>query len=52
MADHSTPSTMAPLTEEALLADRMSFWESFTSASTYAAGAVILLVIAMWIFLV
>ena len=51
MADIA-PATQAPLTEEALLADRLSFWASFTSYGTMAAGAVILLVLAMWIFLV
>jgi hypothetical protein len=48
----TTTSTQAPLTEQALLADRLSFWASFTSASTYAAAAVIVLVLAMWFFLV
>ena len=45
-------TTLAPMTEEALLADRQSFWASFTSASTYAAGGVIFIVLAMWFFLV
>lgn len=45
-------TTKPPLTEDALLADRLSFWDSFTSASTYVAAAVILLVLAMWFFLV
>ena len=47
-----TPTTQAPMTEQALLADRLSFWASFTSASTYAAAGVIVLVVAMWFFLV
>lgn len=48
-----TPTaTPAPVTEQALLAERLSFWQSFTSATSYAAGAVILLVLAMWFFLV
>lgn len=51
MAD--TPNSPdVPMTEEALLADRMSFWSSFTSAGTMAAAAVIVLVIGMWVFLV
>ncbi len=45
-------SPSAPVTEEALLADRLSFWSSFTSASTYAAAGIIVLVLAMWYFLV
>ena len=48
----TTPATQAPMTEQALLADRLSFWASFTSASTYAAAGVIVLVLAMWFFLV
>ena len=56
--DGSTPMTepthptQAPVTFEALLAERRSFWSSFTSAGTMAAGAIILLVLAMWVFLV
>ena len=52
MADTSMPSTLAPVTEESLLADRLSFWSSFTSATTYAAVGIIILVLCMWIFLV
>lgn len=48
----TTPTTQAPMTEQALLADRQSFWASFTSASTYAAVGVIVVVLAMWFFLV
>ena len=48
-----TPTkTLAPMTEEALLADRQSFWATFTSAGTYVAGALIFIVLAMWFFLV
>jgi hypothetical protein len=45
-------TTLAPMTEEALLADRKSFWASFTNIGTYAAGVVIFIVLAMWFFLV
>jgi hypothetical protein len=48
----TAPSTQAPMTEQALLADRLSFWSSFTSATTYAAAGVVVLVLAMWFFLV
>ena len=43
---------VAPLTEEAFLADRLAIWKSFGTASTIGAVGVIALVIGMWIFLV
>ncbi len=46
----TTPSK--PVTFDALMAERRSFWSSFTSATTMAAGAVIVLLILMAIFLV
>ncbi len=52
MAETTNSTTLAPLTEEALLADRKAFWESFTSGGLYASIAVGLLMVAMWIFLV
>jgi hypothetical protein len=52
MADNTTPSPQAPVTFDALLADRQAFWGSFTNATTIAAGAVIALVVLMGIFLV
>jgi hypothetical protein len=52
MAETSSQSNLAPVTEAALLADRLSFWSSFTSATTYAVVAIVCLVLAMWIFLV
>jgi hypothetical protein len=48
---HSTPTT-APVTFDALMAERQAFWGSFTSATTGATIAVIVLVILMAIFLV
>ncbi len=44
--------TTAPLTEEALLADRMVFWKSFNTATVIGAVAVVALLVAMWVFLV
>jgi len=52
MADHSTPTTQAPVTFDELMADRQAFWGSFTSATTLAAGALVVLIILMAIFLV
>ena len=44
--------TRAPVTEQAFLADRMSFFSSFIGVSKFAITAVVLLMLAMWIFLV
>jgi ABC-type sulfate transport system permease subunit len=52
MAHTPSTSTLAPLTEEALYADRMAFWGAFTSASFYAIIAVVALMVGMWLFLV
>jgi hypothetical protein len=51
MADMPPPVT-APVTEEAFLADRQKFFTEFTGATTYAAGAIVVLLILMAIFLV
>ncbi|WP_216850874.1 aa3-type cytochrome c oxidase subunit IV [Acidisphaera sp. L21] len=51
----AAPATMtetAPLALDAFIADRQAFWGSFTKFTTYAAGAIVLLVILMAIFLV
>jgi hypothetical protein len=52
MADAPGPVSTEPVTFEALMAERQSFWGSFTSATTYATLAVIGLVVLMGIFLV
>jgi hypothetical protein len=44
--------TRAPVTEQAFLADRMSFFSSFISTSKFAIVAVVVLMVAMRIFLV
>ena len=46
---HSTPG---PNIEEAFLLDRQLFWSRFTSFTTGSVVAVVLLLIAMWLFLV
>jgi hypothetical protein len=51
----AAPATMtenAPLAIDAFVADRQAFWTSFTSFTTYVAGALIVLLILMAIFLV
>ena len=52
MADTPRPTATEPVTFEALMAERTSFWGSFTSATTYATIAVVGLVVLMAIFLV
>lgn len=52
MSEISTTPTLPPVTEESLLADRMSFWSSFTSATTVVSIIIVVLVLAMWVFLV
>jgi hypothetical protein len=42
---------LAPVTEEAFLADRLKFWTSFTSFTTGAVIALVILLILMAIFL-
>jgi hypothetical protein len=50
MAETTTHANLAPVTEESLLADRMSFWASFTSAGTTAAVIVAVLVVGLYLF--
>jgi hypothetical protein len=52
MADQTSSTPKAPLTVEALMADRQAFWTSFTGAATIATAAVIALVVALAVFLV
>ena len=40
-----------PITQS-FVVDRQAFWNRFTSFTTYAGGAVVLLLVLMWIFLV
>ncbi len=40
-----------PITQS-FFVDRQAFWMRFTSFATYAAGAVVVLLILMWLFLV
>ncbi len=40
-----------PITQS-FFVDRQAFWGRFTSFTTYAAGAVVLLLVGMWLFLV
>lgn len=52
MADQTHAADQTPITVESLLAERQSFWSSFTGAVTIATVAVVALVIAMAVFLV
>lgn len=52
MADIQTSSNTAPVTFNDLLAERNSFWSSFTGAIVIATSAVVGLLILMRIFLV
>ena len=56
MADHAhlTEASEAtlPLTPDAFIADRQQFWMSFTRMVVYCAGAVVVLLILMALFLV
>jgi hypothetical protein len=51
MADN-TGSSLAPLTEDAFLADRMAFWQSFTGFTFVSVIILAVILIAMAIFLV
>jgi hypothetical protein len=46
----TAPST-PPLTEEAFIADRQSFWNSFTSFTTGSVITIVVLLILMALFL-
>jgi hypothetical protein len=52
MANTINTAPTGPVTEEAFLADRLRFWASVTKFMTYVAGGLVLLLIAMWYFLV
>jgi hypothetical protein len=52
MANQTSPANQAPLTVEALMADRKAFWTTFTGAATIATAVVIAIVVGMAIFLV
>ena len=49
MADN-TASSLAPLTEDAFLADRMSFWKSFTGFTFVSVIVIVLLLVGLAIF--
>jgi hypothetical protein len=48
----SPTNSLPPMTEEAFYADRKAFFGSFISFSTVSAGAIVLLLVAMLVFLV
>ena len=51
MAHAPSTSPLHPVTEEAFLADRMSFFSSFTSAPTGSVIFMVVLMVLMAIFL-
>ncbi len=53
-APMAQPTTLneAPVTEDAFLADRQSFWSSFTSFTFAAVLLIAVLLIGLWWFLV
>jgi len=52
MPSDQTQADAAPKIEEAFVADRQMFWSRFTSFTTGAVVAIVLLLIAMAVFLV
>jgi len=52
MPSDQTKADAAPKIEEAFVADRQMFWSRFTSFTTGAVVAIVLLLIAMAVFLV
>ncbi len=50
MADQTPITAQPPLTFDALLADRLSFWSAFTGATTLAAGAIVVGVAMLFLF--
>lgn len=51
MAQTSSSTSGAPVTEDAFLADRQKFWSSFTGFTTGSVIAVVALLVLMAIFL-
>lgn len=49
---HPSPSTPAPVTPEAFLADRQRFLDGFWTAMSWALGVAVVVLILMAIFLV
>ena len=51
MAQMSSSTSSAPVTNEAFLADRQKFWASFTGFTTGSVVALVALLVLMAIFL-
>ncbi len=52
MTDTVSRAPVAPTTAEGFLADRVSFWGSFTKATTYVAVFIVVLLVFLWWWLV
>jgi hypothetical protein len=51
MAQPPSSSTLAPVTEEAFLADRQKYFSGFGNATLGLVIFLVILMLAMWIFL-
>jgi hypothetical protein len=52
MTETTSSAPLAPTTAEGFLADRVSFWASFTKATTYVAVFLVALLLFLWWWLV
>ncbi|WP_270938040.1 aa3-type cytochrome c oxidase subunit IV [Falsiroseomonas oryzae] len=53
MADHGpTTLELVEVKSEDIMAERRGFYEAFMAGTTWAAGATIIILVLMWIFLV
>ncbi len=52
MTDAHSSAPLGPTTAEGFLADRMTFWHSFTRFTTWVAGFLIVLLAVLWWWLV
>lgn len=52
MADTMHTAPTGPVTEEAFLADRIRFWDSVIKFMTRVGGALLVLLVLLWYFLV
>ena len=48
MTDLHSTAPLGPTTEEGFLADRLTFWHSFTRFTTYVAAFLIALLAILW----
>jgi hypothetical protein len=51
MADTTTSRSLAPITEDAFIADRQAFWKSFTGFVLTSVISVVVILVLLAIFL-